>query len=45
MDSKGDGTKTPKTPSAGTGTSMGQNYGYVTDPTFGHQVRTFQGYY
>ena len=34
-----------KTPSAGTGTSMGQNYGYVTDPTFGHQIRTFQGYY
>ena len=48
MGSTGDGLKTPKTPetpSAGTGTSMGQNYGYVTDPTFGHQIRTFQGYY
>ena len=45
MDSTGDALKTPKTPSAGTGTSMGQNYGYVTDPTFGHQIRTFQGYY
>jgi len=45
MDSKGDGTKTTETPSAGTGTSMGQDYGYVTDPTFGHQIRTFQGYY
>lgn len=44
-DGLGDGLKTPKTPSAGTGTSMGQNYGYVTDPTFGHQIRTFQGYY
>ena len=29
---------------AGTGTSMGQNYGYVTDPTFGHHIRTFQRY-
>ena len=33
--------------SSGTGSSMGQNYSYVTDPTFGHQIRTFsgQGYY
>ena len=45
MGNTGDALKTPKTPSAGTGTSMGQNYGYVTDPTFGHQIRTFQGYY
>ena len=30
---------------SGMGVSMGQNYGYVTDPTFGHQIRTFQGYY
>ena len=29
---------------SGTGMSMGQNYGYVTDPTFGHQIRTFQSY-
>ena len=42
----GDGLKTPTvTPTAGIGTSMGQNYSYVTDPTFGHQIRTFQGYY
>ncbi len=45
MGNTGDGLKTPQTPPAGTGTSMGQNYGYVTDPTFGHQIRTFQGYY
>ena len=44
MDSKGDGMSN-KTLPAGTGTSMGQQYGYVTDPTFGHQIRTFQGYY
>ena len=30
--------------SSGTGTSMGQNYTYTTDPTFGHQIRTFQSY-
>ena len=29
---------------SGTGMSMGQNYGYVADPTFGHQIRTFQSY-
>ena len=29
---------------SGTGMSMGQQYGYVTDPTFGHQIRTFQSY-
>jgi len=29
---------------SGTGVSMGQHYGYVTDPTFGHQIRTFQSY-
>ena len=34
----------PKTPPSGTGTSMGQNYGYVIDPTFGHEIRTFQPY-
>ena len=40
------GGETPKfVAKSGTGVSMGQNYGYVTDPTFGHQIRTFQGYY
>jgi len=29
---------------SGTGMSMGQNYSYVTDPTFGHQIRSFQSY-
>ena len=29
---------------SGMGVSMGQNYGYVTDPTFGHQIRSFQSY-
>ena len=29
---------------SGTGMSMGQSYSYVTDPTFGHQIRTFQTY-
>ena len=29
---------------SGTGMSMGQQYGYVTDPTFGHQIRSFQSY-
>tara|TARA_Y100000361_G_scaffold121404_1_gene113330 strand:+ start:34 stop:528 length:495 start_codon:yes stop_codon:yes gene_type:complete len=29
---------------SGTGVSMGQNYGYTTDPTFGHQIRSFQSY-
>ena len=24
---------------------MGQNYSYTTDPTFGHQIRTFQPYF
>ena len=42
MGSKGDGLG--KTLSSGTGTSMGQNYSYMTDPTFGHQIRTFQSY-
>ena len=42
MGSTGDGLKTP--PASGTGTSMGQNYSYTTDPTFGHQIRTFQPY-
>ena len=42
-------TMPPGTPPAmvaqsGTGMSMGQNYGYVTDPTFGHRIRTFQSY-
>ena len=43
MGSQGDGLG--KTFPSGTGTSMGQSYTYMTDPTFGHQIRTFQGYY
>ena len=39
----GDGLSN-KTLSSGTGTSMGQSYTYMTDPTFGHQIRTFQSY-
>ena len=39
----GDGLSN-QTMSSGTGMSMGQQYGYVTDPTFGHQIRTFQSY-
>jgi hypothetical protein len=42
MGSTGDGLG-PTLPS-GTGTSMGQSYTYTTDPTFGHQIRTFQSY-
>tara|TARA_A100001388_G_scaffold75097_1_gene53355 strand:+ start:30 stop:770 length:741 start_codon:yes stop_codon:yes gene_type:complete len=42
MGSTGDGLG--KTMPSGTGTSMGQNYSYMTDPTFGHQIRTFQSY-
>ena len=39
------GGETPKfVAKSGTGMSMGQQYGYVTDPTFGHQIRTFQSY-
>ena len=44
MSGKGDGLGTPKSGPSGTGMSMGQNYSYVTDPTFGHQIRTFQSY-
>ena len=44
MSNTGDGLKTPKNLPSGTGVSMGQNYGYVTDPTFGHQIRSFQSY-
>ena len=43
MNNTGDGLSN-KTLSSGTGTSMGQQYGYTTDPTFGHQIRTFQSY-
>ena len=43
MGSKGDGLSNKTLPS-GTGTSMGQDYIYMTDPTFGHQIRTFQSY-
>ena len=43
MGNTGDGLSN-KTVSSGTGTSMGQQYTYVTDPTFGHQIRTFQSY-
>ena len=39
----GDGLSN-QTLSSGTGTSMGQSYTYRTDPTFGHQIRTFQSY-
>ena len=42
MPKTGDGLG--KTMESGTGMSMGQNYNYVTDPTFGHQIRTFQSY-
>ena len=28
----------------GSGMSMGQKFTYTTDPTFGHQIRTFQSY-
>ena len=42
MGNTGDGLG--KTMSSGTGTSMGQSYTYMTDPTFGHQIRTFQSY-
>ena len=40
----GGGTPPAMVAQSGTGMSMGQNYGYVTDPTFGHQIRTFQSY-
>ena len=40
----GGGTPPAMVAKSGTGMSMGQNYGYVTDPTFGHQIRTFQSY-
>ena len=40
----GGGTPPAMVAQSGTGVSMGQNYGYVTDPTFGHQIRTFQSY-
>ena len=43
MDSQGDGLSN-NTVSSGSGTSMGQSYTYTTDPTFGHQIRTFQSY-
>ena len=43
MGNTGDGLSN-KTVSSGTGTSMGQRYTYTTDPTFGHQIRTFQSY-
>ena len=43
MDSKGDALS-GNTVSSGSGTSMGQSYTYTTDPTFGHQIRTFQSY-
>ena len=42
MGNTGDGLG--KTLPSGTGTSMGQSYTYMTDPTFGHQIRTFQSY-
>ena len=40
----GTGDGLGKTLPSGTGTSMGQSYSYMTDPTFGHQIRTFQSY-
>ena len=40
----GGGTPPAMVAKSGTGVSMGQNYGYVTDPTFGHQIRSFQSY-
>ena len=42
MSNTGDGLN--KSGPSGSGTSMGQNYTYMTDPTFGHQIRTFQSY-
>ena len=45
MSGKGDGlNNNVKSGPSGSGTSMGQNYTYMTDPTFGHQIRTFQSY-
>ena len=40
----GGGTPPAMVAQSGTGMSMGQNYTYMTDPTFGHQIRTFQSY-
>ena len=45
MSNTGDGLNNKvKSGPSGSGTSMGQNYTYMTDPTFGHQIRTFQSY-